>query len=50
MTEKIDVTALMTGIGKRAKAAALKLGIAPTAAKNAALAAAAAALRSRKAA
>ncbi len=49
MTEKIDVTALMTGIGKRAKAAALKLGIAPTAAKNAALAAAAAALRSRKA-
>ncbi|MEQ9326992.1 MAG: glutamate-5-semialdehyde dehydrogenase [Rhodospirillales bacterium] len=49
MTEKMDVAALMTGIGRRAKAAALKLGIAPTTAKNAALAAGAAELRSRKA-
>jgi glutamate-5-semialdehyde dehydrogenase len=46
MTDKLDVAAVMDGIGKRAKAAALKLGIAPTEVKNNALAAAGARLRS----
>jgi glutamate-5-semialdehyde dehydrogenase len=49
MTEKMDVTALITGIGKKAKAAALKLGIASTDAKNRALQAAADNLRQREA-
>ncbi|MEQ8709780.1 MAG: glutamate-5-semialdehyde dehydrogenase [Rhodospirillales bacterium] len=47
MTEKINVDAVMTDIGKRAKAAAHGLGIADTEAKNRALTLAAAELRAR---
>jgi len=42
-----DLHAIMTGLGRRARKAARALALAPTAAKNAALAAAAAVLRAR---